>query len=327
MKFGFEVPVNFKRYNACDMNGVLIIDKPSRRTSYDIIRDVKKLLGTKKVGHAGTLDPLATGVLTICINEGTKLSQFLANDDKQYRVTMLLGVRTDTLDTDGQVIERCEPCLQTEEITDVIRSFAGSIKQRAPRYSAVKFNGKPLYKWTRQGVDIEPPLRNVEIYQIEVEEVNIPHVIFSVSCSKGTYIRSLCADIGDRLGCGACVSDLRRTVSGSFSETDAISLETFADAKKTGGLEQYLVSMADALPAVPSILIDQDTADRIRTGYQPVHSVFTSENTPLLKEGDLVKFVTKDSVLIAVAKMFFSSENVSLLNNGEQATKTLRVFN
>ncbi|MBW2557295.1 MAG: tRNA pseudouridine(55) synthase TruB [Deltaproteobacteria bacterium] len=311
------------------MNGVLIIDKPSGRTSYDIVRDVKKLLGTKKVGHAGTLDPLATGVLTICVNEATKLAQFFSNDDKDYRATMLLGVRTDTLDIEGKVTERCEPQphLQAGEIKGAVEGFVGRIEQRVPKYSAVKFKGKPLYKWTRQGVDIEPPLRKVDLYHINVEEVRIPYVTFTVSCSKGTYIRSLCADIGDRLGCGACLSALRRTRSGCFSEKDAISLEGLANGERAGILEKKLIPMADALPGICNITVDQDTAGRIRKGYQPDRGVLDDKNTPLLEKGALVKFVLQDGRIIAVAKTLFSSKEVSLLSDGEQAAKILRVFN
>jgi len=184
-----------------------------------------------------------------------------------------------------------------------------------------------FYKWTRQGVDIEPPLRRIEIYRIDVEEISIPSVVFSVSCSTGTYIRSLCADIGDQLGCGACVSGLRRTSSGSFSEADAISLENLAVDGQTGALEQNLIPIADALPGLPDIVVDLDTADRIRNGYQPCFGDLTSKNTPMLEKGDLVKFVTKDSMLIAVARMLFSSVDVYQLSNGNQMAKIIRVFN
>ncbi|MCK4534224.1 MAG: tRNA pseudouridine(55) synthase TruB [Syntrophobacterales bacterium] len=309
------------------MDGVLIIDKPSGRTSYDIVRDVKKLTGAKKVGHTGTLDPLATGVLAVCINEATKLAQFFLNDDKEYRATMLLGVRTDTLDIEGEVIERCKPHLQTEELEKVMEGFVGRIEQRAPKYSAVKFRGKPLYKWTRQGVDIEPPVRKVDLYHINVEEVKLPYVTFTVSCSKGTYIRSLCADIGDRLGCGACLSALRRTRSGCFDERNAISLEGLAGGEKSEVLRKNLLPIADTLPGICNIAIDQDTADRIRKGYQPDRGVLNDKNTPLLEKGDLVKFAFQDGRIIAVAKTLFSSEEISLLSDKEQIVKILRVFN
>jgi len=308
------------------MDGVLIVDKPSGRTSHDVVRDVKKVLGAKKVGHAGTLDPLATGVLAICVNEATKLAQFFSHDDKEYCATMLLGVRTDTLDREGEVIARCEPRLQEKEIRETVEGFIGRIEQRAPKYSAVKFKGKPLYKWTRQGVDIEPPLRKVTVHHISVTEIQMPYVTFEVSCSKGTYIRSLCADIGDRLGCGACLFDLRRTRSGHFGEEGALSLEDLAEGKRLEAIEKNIIPLAETLPGLGTIVVDQDTADRIRRGYQPECGILRDENTPLLEGGDLVKFTTQDGRIAAVAKMVLSSEEISLLDDGKQAVKILRVF-
>ena len=315
------------RCKTFDMDGVLIIDKPSGRTSHDIVRDVKKLLGAKKVGHAGTLDPLATGVLAVCINEATKLTRFFLQDDKEYRATMLLGVRTDTLDREGEVMARCEPRLQEKEIRETVEGFVGRIEQRAPKYSAVKFRGKPLYKWTRQGVDIEPPLRTVTVHHIRVAEIQMPYVTFDVSCSKGTYIRSLCADIGDRLGCGGCLFDLRRIRSGSFSQEDAISLEGLADGKRLEAIEKNIIPLAQTLPELGTIVVDQDTADRIRRGYQPDCGILRDKNTPLPERGDLIKLVTKDGRIVAVAKMFFSPDEFSLMSDGQQAVKILRVLN
>jgi len=305
----------------------LIIDKPPGRTSHDVVRDVKKLLGAKKVGHAGTLDPLATGVLAVCINEATKLSRFLLHDDKEYRATMLLGVRTDTLDREGEVIARCEPCLQEEEIREAVEGFAGQIEQRAPKYSAVKFRGKPLYKWTRQGIDIEPPLRKVTVHRISVEKIQMPYVTFDVSCSKGTYVRSLCADIGDRLGCGGCLFDLRRMRSGCFSQEDAISLEGLTDGEMLEAIEKNIIPLAEALPGLGTIIVDQDTADRIRKGYQPDCGTLRDKKIPLLQRGDLIKFATKDGRIVAVAKMSFSPEEFSLMSDGQQAVTILRVLN
>jgi tRNA pseudouridine55 synthase len=308
------------------MDGVLVIDKPSGRTSHDVVRDVKKLLGAKKVGHAGTLDPLATGVLVVCINEATKVTRFLLHDDKEYRATMLLGVRTDTLDREGEVIDRCEPRLQEKEIRGTVESFVGRIEQRAPKYSAVKFRGKPLYKWTRQGVDIEPPLRTVTIHHIRVTEIRMPYVTFDVSCSKGTYIRSLCADIGERLGCGGCLFDLRRVRSGSFSQEDAISLEGLADGEKLESMDKNIIPLPQALPGLGTIVVDKETADRIRKGYQPDCGILRGKNIPLPERGDLIKFMTRDGGIVAVAKMLLSSEEIYLLDDGRQAVEILRVF-
>ncbi|MDD5723543.1 MAG: tRNA pseudouridine(55) synthase TruB [Syntrophales bacterium] len=309
------------------MDGVLIIDKPSGRTSHDIVRDVKKLLGAKKVGHAGTLDPLATGVLAVCINEATKLSQFFLQDDKEYRATMLLGIRTDTLDREGEVVARCEPHLQETEIRETVGGFVGLIEQRAPKYSAVKFRGKPLYKWTRQGVDVEPPLREITVHHISVIEIEMPYVTFDVSCSKGTYIRSLCADIGDRLGCGGCLFDLRRIRSGRFSQEDAISLEDLADGKRLEAIEKNIIPLAEALPGLGTIVVDQDTADRIRRGYQPDCGILRDRSSLLPEREDLIKFVTREGRIVAVAKVFFSPEEFSLMSDGQQAVKILRVLN
>ncbi|MDO9514631.1 MAG: tRNA pseudouridine(55) synthase TruB [Syntrophales bacterium] len=305
----------------------MIIDKPSGRTSHDVVRDVKKSLGAKKVGHAGTLDPLATGVLAVCVNEATKLTRFLLHEDKEYCATLLLGVRTDTLDREGEVIDRCEPHLQEKEIRETVEGFVGRIEQRAPKYSAVKFKGKPLYKWTRQGVDIEPPLRDVTIHHISVTEIQMPYVTFDVSCSKGTYIRSLCADIGDRLGCGGCLFDLRRMRSGYFRQEDAISLEGLADGKRLEAIEKNIIPLAEMLPGLTEIVVDQDTADRIRRGYQPDCGTLRDKNTPLLERGDLIKFTTQGGRIAAVATMVLSSEEISLLDEGERAVKILRVLN
>ncbi|HOO90917.1 MAG TPA: tRNA pseudouridine(55) synthase TruB, partial [Syntrophales bacterium] len=254
-------------------------------------------------------------------------AQFFTNDDKEYRATMLLGVRTDTFDIEGEVLERRTPCLQPQEIRDVMGGFVGRIEQKAPRYSAVKFKGKPLYKWTRQGIDIEPPVRSVDVHHITVEEIRLPFVTFTVSCSKGTYIRSLCADIGDALGCGACLSSLRRTRSGSFEEENAISLECLADGEAIGILKKSLIPVANALPGFRNIVVDQDTANRIRQGYQPDCGVLNDKKTPLMEKGDLVKFMMQDGSIIAVAKTLFSAEEVSQLSEGKQVAKILRVFN
>lgn len=309
------------------MDGVLIIDKPSGRTSHDVVRDVKRLLGVKKVGHAGTLDPLATGVLAVCVGEATKLSRFLLHDDKEYRATMLLGVRTDTLDREGEEIDRQEPHLQEREIREAVEGFVGRIEQRAPKYSAVKFRGKPLYKWTRQGVEVEPPLRRVTVHRISVEEIRMPYVTFDVSCSKGTYIRSLCADIGDRLGCGGCLFDLRRTRSGPFSQEDAVSLEGLSDGERRAVFQEKMIPLAEMLPGVDAIIVDPDTADRIRKGYQPDCGILRDQKTPLPKRGDLIKFTTDDGRIVAVAQMSCAPEDLSLMSDGQRAVEILRVLN
>jgi tRNA pseudouridine 55 synthase len=220
------------------VNGIIIIDKPSGKTSYDIVEDVKKTLCARKVGHTGTLDPLATGVLPVCVNEATKLVRFFSTDSKEYKATMLMGVETDTLDIEGNLTAQKKPDVARGDIEDVLKSLAGKIKQIPPRYSAIKFKGKPMYKWARKGINFDIPPRMVEVHQITIEDVKLPYVTFFVACSKGTYIRSLCADIGEKLGCGACLAGLRRIRSGAFCERYALSLEGVHDRGKKEILEK-----------------------------------------------------------------------------------------
>ncbi|NTW15992.1 MAG: tRNA pseudouridine(55) synthase TruB [Syntrophaceae bacterium] len=234
------------------MNGIVVIDKPSGKTSHDVVEYVKKALSVKKAGHTGTLDPMATGVLPVCINEATKLVQFFTMDTKDYTATMLLGVRSDTQDLEGTIISRDDSYVSVHDIENVMYRFVGRIEQVPPRYSAIKFRGKSLYKWARKGVTIDPPSRSVEIFQIVIREVKLPYVTFSMSCSKGTYIRTLCSDIGDILGCGACLAGLRRTRSGCFSESSAVLLD---GSIKNNIAPEHIISLVDALPNLSAMYI------------------------------------------------------------------------
>ncbi|MBE9546441.1 MAG: tRNA pseudouridine(55) synthase TruB [Proteobacteria bacterium] len=309
------------------MNGVIIIDKPLGKTSHDIVEDVKKTLGVRKVGHTGTLDPLATGVLPVCVNEATKLAQFFLTDGKEYRATMLLGVETDTLDIEGKIIVQREPHVTKSDIEDVLNSFVGEIEQTPPRYSSVKYKGKPMHKWARRGIVVEPLPRMVEVYRITLEDVELPYVTFLVSCSKGTYIRSLCSDIGQKLGCGGCLSGLRRIRSGHFCEEAAVSLENIHDQRKRDLLEKNIVPMADALPDFSTIDVDQKLAGRLKKGYQPAVGDLAEHRVPFLTAGDVVKFVSWEGHLVALARMLYSFDQISSLDSKKQLVKILRVFN
>jgi tRNA pseudouridine55 synthase len=309
------------------MNGIVIIDKPTGKTSFDIIREIRRALKIRKIGHTGTLDPLATGVLPVCINEATKLVRFFAQDKKEYMVTMLLGIETDTLDIEGNVITYREPNILQNEIEEVVQNFTGMIEQKPPKYSAIKFKGKSLYKWTREGIDIDPPSRMIEINKIIIEEIALPEVTFHVSCSKGTYVRSLCADIGRELGCGACVRALRRTRSGHFPEEQALSLEGLDDLQKRKMLEEHCIPLTDALPEFLPVVVNSDLADRIYKGYQPRAEIFKNNDIPSLSKGDLIKFLTADNKMVAIARMLYNSDEIMSLHGKEQITEIVRVFN
>ncbi len=307
------------------MDGILILDKPSGKTSQRIVQEVKRILGVRKVGHTGTLDPLATGVLPLCINEATKLVQLLSQDDKEYLATMLLGVTTDTMDTEGRVTDRREPKVDESQIREALQFFTGTITQEPPRYSAIKYKGKPLYSWARKGIDISLPPRTVQVYSSVLEEISLPYVTFRVSCSKGTYIRALCADLGERLGCGACLAALRRIRSGYFHLDAAVSLDNIPDKERKETLSARLVPLSIGLQQMTSIEIDEGLANKIREGRQPDESSLQHYHNPSLADGDMIKFVTAGGGLVAVAKILFA-DHLPTGNMVPPMVKILRVF-
>jgi tRNA pseudouridine55 synthase len=305
------------------MNGVIIIDKPAGKTSHDVVSTVKRILGAKKAGHTGTLDPMATGVLPVCLNEATKLARFLSEDSKEYLATMLLGVKTDTLDTEGKIIGQSQKVVTEDAIREALARMVGKIMQVPPAFSAVKYCGKPLYKWAHRGVMLEVAPREIEIQSLFVEDISYPRVIFRVSCSKGTYIRTLCADVGDYLGCGACLCSLRRLRSGHFSEDMAISLENNGKAE----LMAKIMPMTKLLPLLTSIEVEDSFAARIRDGFQPSVEAMKAHVLPFLEAGDMVKFVNHSGYLIAVAEMLTPVSNFSEIDDKSQAARIVRVFN
>jgi len=309
------------------LSGIVVIDKPAGRTSHDVVQGVKKILRVRKAGHTGTLDPLATGVLPICTNEATKLVPFLAEERKEYRVTMRLGIITDTLDIQGKVQAQKEVTVDAHEIERVLMGFKGKIDQRPPRYSAIKYKGKALYKWAREGQPVDAEPRRVVIYGITLESIQIPDVVFQVSCSRGTYVRSLCSDIGDRLGCGACLYALRRTKSGPFVETMAVSLAGREEALLRDSLERKMMTMSEALSGLGQVVIGDAMADRLRKGFQPTVESFAGKEIPSLAAGDVIKLITHDFKLVALAKIIRSSDEMVSADLKERIMEILRVFN
>lgn len=218
-------------------SGVLIIDKPEGITSHDVVAKVRKALHTKKVGHTGTLDPLATGVLVVCVEKATKFVQYLTCENKTYEVQMKLGIKSDTGDITGNIIETDDNIsdklntLNLEKIHETLNTFLGAQKQVPPMYSAIKVNGKKLYEYAREGIEIEREERDIEIHSIENVSFENDILKYTVSCSKGTYVRSLCEDIAEKLGtCGTMIA-LRRTVTGEFEIKDSIQIEEISEEK------------------------------------------------------------------------------------------------
>lgn len=308
------------------MDGVVVIDKPAGITSHDVVSQVKKLLGARKAGHTGTLDPLATGVLPVCLNEATKLAQFLTAENKTYRATMLLGVQTDTQDTEGKVTDKSDRVVSDEEIRAALRQMTGKISQVPPVFSALKLKGKPLYKYARAGEFPEIPAREVEIFWLRVNDISFPYATFEVSCSKGTYIRTLCSDVGLALGCGACLSGLRRLQSGFFTEAMAVSLKNDNPEEKRQELAAKMLTMAQILPDFATISVGEALADKLRGGFQPDVEMMKN-NVPFLAKGDMIKFIRIDGQLVAVAQMLIALNQTTHQEAKTQAARIMRVFN
>lgn len=255
------------------MNGVLIIDKPKGVTSFDVIRDIRKEYGTKKVGHTGTLDPMATGVLPILIGDATKLSDYLMDHDKEYIAVLKLGEKRDTGDSEGNIIETSKiPNLTTQEIENTLKTFIGKISQIPPMYSAIKVNGKKLYELAREGKEIERKPRSVEIYSIELLEVEknteniIDKIKFKVNCSKGTYIRTLCEDIAEKLGTVGYMKELRRTRVGKFTLEDinkCVSLEEILSEENA-----YILKENEESKLLNGVIIKTNLADGLVRIYK-----------------------------------------------------------
>ena len=232
--------------NESPLDGVLLVDKASGMTSHDVVAIVRRRLGTKKVGHCGTLDPLATGLLLIVLGRGTKIQDLLMAEDKEYAGTMMLGVMTDSQDADGKVTEtRPVPDLSREQIDAAFAKYQGDFYQMPPMVSAIKKEGVPLYKLARQGKVVEREPRLVHVYGYTIDRITLPEIDFSVVCSKGFYVRTYVHDIGEVLGCGAHLKSLRRTKSGRFEVSNAISVDHIKSA-----LREEILSRLLSLPEV-----------------------------------------------------------------------------
>lgn len=261
-----------RRRKGRDVNGILVIDKPQGVTSNGILQQVKRLYGAAKAGHTGALDPLATGVLPLCFGEATKFSQMMLDSDKAYIATARLGVRTETGDSEGAVVEE-KPVpsdLTAETLEPVLEKFRGDIQQVPSMYSALKHKGHPLYEYAREGIEVERPARPVTIFELTLLDVRDGELDIAVSCTKGTYIRSLVEDIGEALGCGAHVTALRRTMASGFTLADTNKVPDLEEKRERGeSLDGLLVAPDAALSMFPEVALGGASLVSILNG-QPV---------------------------------------------------------
>ena len=284
-----------------ETSGVFIVDKPAGMTSAGLTNILKRLLKVKKIGHSGTLDPFATGVMVCCTGQATRLSRFFLAGTKSYEAVMVLGVATDTQDATGTVTAVSgETNFPEEVVSEVLARFMGESLQAPPVYSALKHEGVPLYRLAREGRPVQKPARPIHISEIRLIDMNLPEVRFQVTCSAGTYIRTLCTDMGTLLGCGAHLKELRRTEACGFGIGEAVSLEALQELAEEGRAFERMISMSDALKGLPEVVATPAVAEKIRYG-RPV--LKTDLGVDLRNGERYIKIVDRDRCLIAVLTM------------------------
>ena len=251
-----------------DIDGVFLLDKPQDMSSNDIMQKVKRVFQANKAGHTGALDPLATGMLPICLGEATKFSQFLLDADKRYVVTAKLGERTDTSDAEGQVVETRPVNVETSQILTALEQFRGDILQVPTMFSALKHNGKPLYEYARAGITVEREARPITIFEINFIEYQAPFLTLEVHCSKGTYIRTLVDDLGEVLGCGAHVTVLRRTAVADYPAEKMMTWDALQALAEQGDLDQHLLPIDTAVSKLPALKLNAEQSKGIGFGQR-----------------------------------------------------------
>ena len=284
-------------------NGIITINKPKGLSSAKVVSHVKKKLGVNKVGHTGTLDPFATGLLLCTINKATRISQFFLNGHKKYLARVCLGRETDTYDLTGKTLltasDDVMKSLKKENLAKVVESFTGVQDQTPPMFSALKHNGKPLYKLARQGKKIKKPPRQIEIFSLKITQIKLPCFYLEIFCSSGTYIRSLAFDIGRKLGCGAHLSKLCRIQSSAFKLDNAIELSEFEALDKDVAIKK-IIPMSDCLNFLPKIVVDSFITQKIRFGQRLLSKEIES---PALKTGQLIRIIDDNNELLAIVQL------------------------
>ncbi len=309
------------------IDGLLIVDKPEGMTSLDVVREVKRRLMAKRAGHLGTLDPFATGVLPIAINEGTKLIPFIKDEPKEYEGTLKLGEETTTDDRTGEVVssQRWED-RSLEVIRSAFQIFQGEIRQIPPMFSAIKKHGKPLYRLARKGMKVERSERKLEIYSLQIEEVDLPNIRFRVSCSKGTYIRALARDIGKEIGCGAHLIQLRRLRSGPFTLLQALSWERVRGLTPANASFSGLISMQEALPTFPEVIGDAHLIRKVRQGKEMVVRDIAPSGFRNFEKGQWLKITSPREGLVAILKSEVGGTEMAQASPERVAFRPVRVF-
>lgn len=249
------------------LNGIILLDKAKGLSSNRVLQNIRFLYQAEKAGHTGALDPLATGLLPICFGEATKFSQYLLNADKTYQVTAKLGERTDTSDAEGEIVQTRAIEVTAEQITEQALKFKGRSDQQPSIYSALKYEGKPLYYYARKGIDVPRPVRQIEVYSLTVDQIDLPYVTMTIACSKGTYIRTIVDDLGENLGCGAHVTELRRTHISGFNSEHMLT-QTELEQLSAEQRDNALLAVDAGITHIPVLSLDEQQTDKLRKGQR-----------------------------------------------------------
>ena len=284
------------------MNGIVIIDKPQGWTSQDVTARLRRVYNTRRIGHGGTLDPMATGVLPVFVGRATRAVEFFEHAEKTYETVLLLGKTTDTQDVTGTVLEEKEVCVTAEQVEAVLPRFRGEILQVPPMYSALKVNGQKLYELARKGKEVERQPRPITVFQLTNLGFDGKRLRLRVECSKGTYIRTLCQDIGDALGCGGCMEELRRVRAGDYDITQAVPLETLLESDTP---EDYLRSMDTMFLEFPEVKLTPNQEKRCRNGNS--FSVKLADGTyrAYSEQGEFLMLAKVEDGIMSTIKSFF----------------------
>lgn len=285
------------------MDGVLVVRKEKGFTSHDVVAKLRGILHMKKIGHTGTLDPDAEGVLPVVLGKATRLVELLTEKQKTYEALLHLGIETDTQDMTGKVLGELPVTVSEEQVTEAVNSFLGEQQQIPPMYSALKVDGRKLYELAREGKTVERKPRTVHFYEIRILEIRLPLVRLSVTCSKGTYIRTLCHDIGQKLGCGGCMEELLRTRSGQFTLEDSLTLEEIRELMEKSTLTEHLTGIQEILGEYPAVHGTEEAERLLRNG-NPVGEALVSESH---KEG-WVRMYTGENTFIGIYMWHPASE-------------------
>ncbi len=284
--------------------GILVVDKPPSLTSHDVVDEIRRLSGTRKAGHCGTLDPIGTGVLVIMVGRATRLAEYLKVDPKEYEVEMVLGIETDTYDISGKIVSEKQCVAGDDEIKKALEKYTGTFFQVPPMVSAKKVKGVPLYKLARKGVEVERPPKVVTVYELQVLDIsrnNKVIVKFRISCSRGTYIRSICHDAGIDIGCGAALSGLVRTKSGIFTIENARSLDELEALSKEGRFQEALIPPQEALRNYQEITVRQGYVARVMNG-EPVQLRMAKGLKFNIKRGEIVILMDERNRFLGLGK-------------------------